>query len=362
VIAAFFVGLVILEATTSPTVEAPERHAALGVPAMAALAFRRHFPILVSLVVVLVNPLINPEAEYTVSLSIALLGYTIGRECGAPRAQLGLALLVATFLGLLVAADGGLVPSDLAAAGVLVGGTWTVGQVVRQRAQVADEARERALQLEREQDLRAAAAAAQERVRLARELHDVVTHSISILAIQSQAVRRRLRPDQQREIKDLDAMETTAREAMTELRRLFGVLRSQDEPPDRAPQPGLADLDRLADNVRATGLAVHLTRAGGADPLPPGVDLTAFRIVQEALTNALKHAEASAVFVRIDRSRSFIDLVVEDDGLGLNGRSSGGNGILGVKERAALYGGELRVDSSPHGGVRVSVRLPAAAR
>ncbi len=351
-----------LEAATSPTVEAPVRHAAIGVPAMAGLAFRRQFPILVSLVVVLVNPLINPDAEYTVTLSFALLGYTIGRECGAPRAQFGLSLLVTTFLGLLVWADGDPSPSDLAAAGILIVGTWTIGQVVRQRAHVADEARERAVQLEREQELRAATAAAQERVRLARELHDVVSHSISILAVHAQAVRRRLHPDQQREIQDLEAMEDTAREAMSELRRLFGVLRPRDEAPARAPQPGLADLDRLADNVRATGLAVHLTRAGVDGQLPPGVDLAAFRIVQEALTNALKHARASAVFVRIDRSPSSIDLVVEDDGRGINGRGSGGNGLVGIKERAALYGGELQVGSSPHGGVRVSARLPVVAR
>ncbi|MFP5252895.1 MAG: sensor histidine kinase [Actinomycetes bacterium] len=364
-IAGFFAGLVLLEAATSASVPDPVRHASLGVPAMAALAWRRHFPLLVAAVVLVVNPVANPGGEFSISLSFGLLAYTVGRECGAPRAQLGLALMVGWFVTALVVENGGVVPSDVAAAGVLIGGTWTVGQFVRQRAQMAHDAHEHADRLLHEQELRAAAAVTEERVRLARELHDVVSHSISVVAVQAQAVRRRLPSELQREIDDLTTVETTAREVMAELRRLFGVLRTDGEVTPLAPQPGLAELDRLAESVRATGLRVTVTRTGSDTPLPPGVDLAAYRIIQEAVTNAIRHAGASLVSVQVDRTPGAVEILVEDDGRGIavpqgaqGPQGARGHGLLGIRERAELYGGSLVVGTAPSGGVKVAARLP----
>ncbi|MGA9715333.1 MAG: histidine kinase [Aeromicrobium sp.] len=357
-IACLFVALVVVEAFTSTVIASPIRYLAIAVPAMALLAWRRAFPLLVITIVLVVRPIIDPNGELSVSLTFGLLAYTVGRECEALRARIGLAIAVAGFLVGLRLADGGLTPSDVAAVGILVGGTWTVGQIVRHRSDQADQARARADRIEREQAVREVAAAAEERIRLARELHDIVSHSISVISVQAQAVRRRLGDGQQRSVDDLIAIENTAREAMAELRRLFGVLRSEGQATPLAPQPGLAELDRLADGLRASGLDVDLTRSGPWTSLPAGLDLAAFRIVQEATTNVLKHAEASAVSVRIDHSEVQLVVVVEDDGRGMNGSAGTGHGLIGIRERAALYGGVLKVSPSTTGGVRVAATIP----
>lgn len=160
----------------------------------------------------------------------------------------------------------GLEPSDLAAALVFIGGPWGVGRIVRQRSENAEEAQARADQVLRERDAQTRLAVAEERTRIARELHDVVSHSISVVAIQTQAVRRRLRPDQEREAADLAAVETTARQALAEMRRLFGVLRAEGETVALAPQPGLAELGRLVAGASSVDLPVRLRGAGRALP------------------------------------------------------------------------------------------------
>jgi len=177
-----------------------------------------------------------------------LVSFTLGAELDAPRSVLGLGAVAAPFLAM--SAVEGLEPSDLAAALVFIGGPWAVGLVLRQRTARTAEAVDRAARLERDRAAENAAAVAQERLRIARELHDIVSHSISVVAIQTQAVRRRLGPEQAREAQDLAEVETTARQAMAEMRRLFGVLRAEGDSPSLAPQPGLGELDRLAEQAR----------------------------------------------------------------------------------------------------------------
>ncbi len=252
----------------------------------------------------------------------------------------------------------GLEPSDLAAAFVFLVGPWVVGTVLRQRAAHANEAVARADRLEREREIEAAAAAEQERTRIARELHDIVSHSISVVTIQTQAVRRRLGPDHAQEAADLAAVEATAREALAEMRRLFGVLRTDGEAASLAPQPGLAELNRLVDQVRSSGIQVDLTIEGDAYELPPGVDLAAYRIIQEALTNALRHSGAAHAAVVVRFRPTKLDIAVEDNGVGMTETSAGGHGLVGVRERVALYGGTVEVVSVPTGGVRLSATLP----
>ena len=199
---------------------------------------------------------------------------------------------------------------------------------------------------------------AQERVRIARELHDIVSHSISVVTIQTQAVRRRLGPEHAREADDLAAVETTARQALAEMRRLFGVLRSEGEVAAMAPQPGLGELDRLLQQVRASGLSVELHVTGTAVDLPPGVDLAAYRIVQEGLTNVLRHASARAASVRLSYLPAALEIVVEDDGRGPVRNEGSGHGLVGIRERVALYGGSVEFGPAPGAGSRLAASLP----
>jgi signal transduction histidine kinase len=231
---------------------------------------------------------------------------------------------------------------------------------MRQRSTSARAAVDRAERLEREQELRASVAAAEERTRIARELHDIVSHSISVVTIQTQAVRRRLGPEHEAEARDLAAVEATAREALAEMRRLFGVLRAEGESASLSPQPGLAELERLVRQVGTGGPLVELDVRGDPYELPAGVDLAAYRIVQEGLTNALRHAAARTIRVSLHYLPTRLEVSVDDDGHGLPGRgdTGGGHGLVGVRERAALYGGTVELTTSPMGGVRLTACLP----
>jgi signal transduction histidine kinase len=234
-----------------------------------------------------------------------------------------------------------------------------VGSVLRQRSAHAAEAVARAATLEREQEAQAAAAVEAERTRIARELHDIVSHSISVVTIQTQAVRRRLGPEHAREAEDLAAVEATAREALAEMRRLLGVLRSSGESASLAPQPGLAELPRLVAQATSADVEVGLEVDGEPFPLPPGADLAAYRIAQEGITNALRHADATRVRVRLRYGPGEVEVQVDDDGRGLEARApDGGHGLVGVRERVALYGGTVRVSQAPEGGVRLVATLP----
>jgi signal transduction histidine kinase len=237
---------------------------------------------------------------------------------------------------------------------------WIASFTLSRKFLEADQVRERAERAEREREDQARLAVAEERARIARELHDVVGHAVSVMTVQAAGVRRLLRPDQEREREALEVVEQTGRDALAEMRRMVGVLRSLDESPELAPQPSLEHLDKLVDQARNAGLPVELRFEGDPVPLPTGVDLTAYRIVQEGLTNATKHARAehAEVLVRYDDGR--LELTISDDGRGGGDGESGGHGLVGMRERVSVYGGELEAGPRPEGGFRLHARLPIA--
>jgi signal transduction histidine kinase len=222
--------------------------------------------------------------------------------------------------------------------------------------------RERRAQLaERERDLAAREAVAGERARIARELHDVVAHSVSVIVVQAQAGPRLLaEPAQVRDV--FHSIETTGREALDELRRLLGVLRTRDEQLPVGPQPGLDALQPLIQQLREAGLRVELRVEGEPVRLPPGIDLSAYRIVQEALTNTLKHAGPAEAEVTVRYHHSTLELEILDNGTGAPARVNGsGHGLVGMRERVALYGGSLEAGARNGHGFGVRARLPLVA-
>jgi signal transduction histidine kinase len=235
---------------------------------------------------------------------------------------------------------------------------WAVGFGLGHKLQEADEAKERAARAEREREERAQLAVAEERTRIARELHDIVGHSVSVMTVQASAVRRLLLPEQEREREALEIVEQTGREALAEMRRLVGVLRRPEEAPALAPQPSLEHLDKLVTQVREAGLPVELHVEGKVTPLSPGVDLTGYRLVQEGLTNAVKHAGASGAQVLVRYGAEEVEIEVSDDGDGTGGGEGSGHGLVGMRERVAVYGGELEAGPRPEGGFALRARLP----
>jgi signal transduction histidine kinase len=305
---------------------------------------------------------------------------------GVPPIVLGLAILVAVYS---VAAYGdrwvslaGLAAAELGAAAVqltpgrfqtptvvsnalVIGAAWLLGHFVGVRR--AYTARlEQTAELERTRAEQARQAVAEERLRLARELHDVVAHSISVIAVQSGVGAHVAKTQPEEAAKALEAIEATSRAALIELRRLLGVLRQEGESQgDLAPVPGLADLDGLLAEVAKAGLGVRLRVEGTPSPLPAGVDLSAYRIVQEALTNVVKHAGPARAQVTIRYRDQEVMVEVTDDGRGVtaptsNGRARVGHGLIGMRERVQVFGGDLEAGPRPGGGFRVAARLPLA--
>jgi len=219
-------------------------------------------------------------------------------------------------------------------------------------------AMEEALEPERDPVAAADRAVAEERRRIARELHDVVAHSVSVMTVQAGAVRRLLRPDQERERQALEVVEATGREALTEMRRLVGLLREQGAMPEFAPQPSMRSVDVLVGTVREAGLPVELEIEGAPRELPPGVDLSAYRVIQEALTNALRYAGPAHAWVTVRWAEDALELEIANDGRSEPGDGGGGHGLSGLQERVALVGGS--VDSGPRagGGFVVRAHLP----
>jgi signal transduction histidine kinase len=224
---------------------------------------------------------------------------------------------------------------------------------------------ERAEQLERERDQQARIAAAAERTRIAREMHDVVAHTLSVMVTLSEGAALKQTAEPERANLAMRQVSATGHQALDEMRRLLGVLRTEDAPDSRQPQPGLAQLDGLFDQVRATGLAADLTVTGAPAALPPGAELTVFRIVQEALTNTLKHAAGpTRVSGAVNYQPGSVTVEVHDDG----GRphppappSTAGHGLTGMRERAAVYGGVVRAGPGPGGGWHLHAHLPLTA-
>jgi signal transduction histidine kinase len=242
---------------------------------------------------------------------------------------------------------------------------WFFGVALASRTAQTRELRERVAAAERERVAAAERAAVEERSRIARELHDVVAHSVSVMVVQASGVRRLLRADQEREREALLSVEHIGREALAEMRRMLGVMRAGEEKPaELAPQPGLGHLDRLIAQVEEAGLPVTLRVEGERPELPIGIDLSAYRIVQEGLTNTLKHAPGSHAEVVVRYGENAVEVEVADDGVGaVNGsRADGGHGLVGMRERVALYGGTLDAGPRDGGGFVLRAQLPVEAR
>jgi signal transduction histidine kinase len=250
---------------------------------------------------------------------------------------------------------------------LLIAAAWLLGHFVGVRRVYVGQLEERTAELEQAREELARRAVTEERLRLARELHDVVAHAMSVIAVQSGVGAHVANTQPEEAAKALVAIEVTSRGALEELRRLLGVLRQEDEPQgDLAPVPGLADLDSLLAEVSKAGLAVKLQVNGTRPPLPAGVDLSAYRIVQEALTNVVKHAGPARARVVVGYRDHEVTVEVTDDGRGAvtsasDGRAGTGHGLIGMRERVAAFGGDLEVGPGPDGGFRVAARLPLAA-
>jgi signal transduction histidine kinase len=241
---------------------------------------------------------------------------------------------------------------------LLFGIGWLGGYALRERAAQAEAAEERAAQAEREREVAARLAVAEERARIARELHDIVAHAVSVMVLQVGAVRHKL-PDALADDRDaLTGVERTGRAALAEMRRLLGAMRHDGQDLELTPQPGLDGLDSLLEDVGRAGLPVRLHLDGDRVPLPRALDLSAYRIVQEGLTNALKHARASHADVTLRYGPRELQIEVRDDGRGTSTSDGLGHGLVGVRERVKIYGGEMTAGPAPQGGFVLSTRLP----
>jgi signal transduction histidine kinase len=235
---------------------------------------------------------------------------------------------------------------------------WIVGFALGGRLRATDTAKRLAEQAEAKREEQARIAVAEERARIARELHDVVGHSVSVMTVQASAVRRLLEEDQEKEREALLVVEQTGREALAEMRRMVGVLRRPGEAPALAPQPSLEHIEKLVAHTREAGLQVELRIEGTPAELPAGIDTTAYRIVQEALTNAVKHARASRAEVVVRYSGGTVELTVTDDGRGGGEGGGSGHGLVGMRERVSVYGGALEAGPQARGGFRLRATLP----
>ncbi|NUP16256.1 MAG: sensor histidine kinase [Streptomyces sp.] len=249
-------------------------------------------------------------------------------------------------------------PSVVAQALVYPAVLWRFGSVARRSAELTR-------QLRREQAERARREVAEERGRIARELHDVVAHHMSVISVQTGLARFVFDSDRDTARTSLETIAATGNEALDELRRMLKVLRTDDDSAPAAPMPGLARLDEMAERIRSGGVPVTLTVEGTPRPLAPGVELCAYRVVQEALTNVLKHAPGASAQVRLRYEPRQVIVSVTDDGEGVipaRVRTGGGHGLIGMRERAKLYGGQISIGPREQGGFAVRLTLPTSAR
>jgi signal transduction histidine kinase len=329
------------------------------------LAWRVRYPIATVVVITAAGGLLVAvaaphQAPFEVFIGSVLASYSISAHTAGGRRWLGLGLMFGVGLPFMVAADSNGMASGNALAPIAwLTGAWAVGAIIRGRRLRTAELELLTAELAQQRDLQAQAAVAVERGRIARELHDVVAHNVSMMVVQAGAADRVLEGDQPDVRRALAAIAGTGRETVDEMRLLLGVVRS-DEGDGLSPQPGLADLDQLVSNVRSAGLHVDLRVEGERSPLSPGVDLSAYRIVQEALTNVLKHTETARVEVTVRYANDAVQVEVCDDGRPREPTAGGGNGLIGMRERVAMLGGEFRAGARRDGGFAVFARLPIA--
>src|SRR5215208_6566074 len=334
--------------------------AAIAVPLLA----RRRAPLLTLVLVIAfgyagyaTGPDEGGALQGWIALNIAL--YSVAAHCERRRAIAGAATVAAFLLMFQVPMlVEGVALADLAGEWLFVGGVWLLGRWVRQRRARTEDLERHAAELTADRDALAREAVADERARIAREMHDAVAHGVSPMVLQAGAAEQVLAtsPEQARE--SLATIQDTGREAIVELHRMLGLLRDPAAGAALAPQPGVGRLDALLEQVRAAGLPVELTVEGEPRRLPPGIDRSVYRIVQEGLTNALKYAGPAHATVRLRYGDLAVELEVVDDGRDTTGAGQGGFGLLGMRERAALYGGVLAAEARPGGGYALRARLP----
>ncbi|HEY5872962.1 MAG TPA: sensor histidine kinase [Gaiellaceae bacterium] len=338
-----------------------------AVPAVAVLMLplftRRWFPFgapaaywVLAAALSFVDGLLIPSVEslFLVGLASAAL---LGNLRDARQAWTGLAIVLAGIAAVVYNIPGR-TTAELILIPVEFGIAWAAGFALRMRGEQAEAAEERAAQAEREREAGARVAVAEERARIARELHDIVAHSVSIMVLQVGAIRHKL-PEMLAEDRDaLKGVERTGRGALAEMRRLLGAMRRDGDGVELAPHPGVDRLDSLLEDVGRAGLPVRLHVDGEPFPLPRAIDLSAYRIVQEGLTNAIKHAHASRVDVTFQYASDELHIEVRDDGDGVSASDGLGHGLVGIRERVKIYGGEMTVGAAPEGGFVLGARLP----
>jgi signal transduction histidine kinase len=320
------------------------------------IAVRRRFPLFV-FVVTLIAALVMDVRYNSFQFAGALVAfYTVAAYVGRPG-SIGVGVGTALALPITRFDDDPTGFPELLSTYVIFAVAWILGDRIGARRSYLRVLEQRAVQHEREREEQARRAAAEEQTRIARELHDIITHNVSVMTVQAAAARDVFETQPGRAREALASIESTGREALTELRRLLGRVRTDDG--SLAPLPGLARLEELISQVRTAGLKVELNVEGEPHELPAGVDLSAYRIVQEALTNTLKHAQASNATVLVKYAPDALEVEVIDDGLGpaANGGERG-QGLIGMRERAALFGGQLRAGPAPDRGFSVYARIP----
>jgi signal transduction histidine kinase len=350
----------------------------LVLAAAVPLVWRRRYPAAVMAVAVVVIAVhsfhLFPGAGPFLAALVA--AYSVAAYGSERAARISLVIVLAAQPTALVWSDDPEFDSwgDVAVGLLVFTAVWVWGDSRRMRRLHLEMVEERARRAEHERDEQARAAVREERARIARDMHDIVAHSVSVMVVQAGAARRMVGHDPVAAVEATGQIEATGREALREMRRVLGVLRADEaeragedapEPlppspvPVAEPQPRLSDLSRLVGQCRDAGLDVRVRVDGGARPLPSGIELAAYRIVQEALTNTMKHAGPARAEVRVTYADDALTVAVADDGGGAGfdpGR--GGHGLPGMRERVAAYGGSLEAGSHPGGGFRVRARLP----
>ncbi len=329
----------------------------------AALYWRRRYPLHVFalqgliVVVMMAIDIDDPLPGAVVLGTYSLAAFTPERRLSVTYFT-GFVLAV---LATVVITSPSYVPDTLLIALVL-GGAWVIGDSLRTRRQYQDSVLDRAERAEELRDSLAHQAVAEERTRIARDLHDVVAHSMSLMVVQAGVARRVAATDPQASMAALEAIETVGRNSLGEMRRILGVLRGEDDANTLAPQPDIAAIKTLVDEFRSAGLPITVTMAGTPRSLSPSVELTAYRIVQESLTNTLKHAGPSAATVIIDFDDDTLHIEVEDDGRGVSTFPATNTGTqkghVGMRERVAAFGGSFTVGPRPDRGYHVAATLP----
>jgi signal transduction histidine kinase len=340
-------------------------HVAFAVAMCLPLVWRRRWPRIVFAIIALtafVQWLANIELIVD-DLAVLVAMYTVAAQCvlrwalaAGLIAELGMAL---STYSMVRQAHNGATWKSLIPTSIFIWAIWLGGLYISTRRKYTYSLEERARRLERERDAQAEIAAAAERARIARELHDVIAHSISVMVIQADGASYAIDTDAVRAKRAMQAIGTTGRQALTEMRRMLGVLREGDGQAALAPQPGVDDLPGLVEQIRSTGLPVELTFGGTRGSLPAGMELTLYRIVQEALTNVMKHAgPAASAWVELDYGEQTIELRVRDDGRGVTFSDGRGHGLVSMRERAAVYGGQVSAAPAAGGGFEVIARIP----